>query len=106
MSFGRQNNNNQEKVGAEGNGAERSEHGLYKILNFGLQLECTELQAEQVPDVWPAHLERVLIRNSTLSIVQKNAFRRQAALEELRIENCARLDALDRHAFKGLPKLK
>ncbi|CAD5222282.1 unnamed protein product [Bursaphelenchus xylophilus] len=72
----------------------------------GRTLECSELELDRIPAEWPTHYEKITLRNCTITTLEKNSFRKFGALEELRIENCNKLDVIDKYAFKGLQKLK
>ncbi|KAL3120661.1 hypothetical protein niasHT_007953 [Heterodera trifolii] len=71
-----------------------------------LSLECAGFDLETVPNGWPSHFERIVLRNWTMSTIDKNAFRRFQQLRELHILDCPRLDLIERHAFKQLRKLR
>jgi hypothetical protein len=64
------------------------------------------MDLEGIPQEWPNHFERLIIRNWTISTVEKQAFRRFQQLKELQILDCPQLDLIDRNAFKQLRKLR
>uniref|UniRef100_A0A914HTB7 Uncharacterized protein n=1 Tax=Globodera rostochiensis TaxID=31243 RepID=A0A914HTB7_GLORO len=69
-------------------------------------LECGGFDLETIPHWWPTHFERIVLRNWTMSTIDKNAFRRFQQLRELHLLDCPRLDLIERHAFKQLRKLR
>jgi hypothetical protein len=64
------------------------------------------LDTSQIPSDWPTSFIRITLQNCTLNTIKKNAFRKFQFLEELKLEKNPNLDVIDKHAFKGLSKLK
>lgn len=69
-------------------------------------VSCERADFERVPTIWQVAVRSLYIKNSSLNIIHKNAFKRYAGLEELVIENCDRLHAIEKFAFKGLNRLR
>lgn len=67
---------------------------------------CERADFERVPTIWPTTVRTLYIKNSSLVTIHKNAFKRYGGLEELVIENCDQLQAIEKFAFKGLNRLK
>ena len=76
----------------------------FLIINF--QLFCNNLDISRIPNFWPTHYRRIILRNSSLTTLHKNSFRKFKFLEELKIEENFQLDVIDKYAFKGLSKLR
>ncbi|KAM3724707.1 Leucine-rich repeat-containing G-protein coupled receptor [Dirofilaria immitis] len=73
--------------------------------NFEM-IYCDGANFERIPTIWQTTIRILHIKNSSLQIIQKAAFKRYAHLKELIIENCDRLYAIEKFAFKGLNRLK
>ncbi|VDN34951.1 unnamed protein product [Gongylonema pulchrum] len=67
---------------------------------------CEQAEFERIPAEWPSTLRVFHIINSSLSALHKNAFRRYPDVEEVMIEHCHRLQAVEKFAFKNLKRLK
>lgn len=80
--------------------------GNWLFKNIIFQLFCNNLEISRVPTFWPTHFRKIVLRNSSLTTLHKNSFRKFKNLEELRIEESFQLDVIDKFAFKGLPKLR
>uniref|UniRef100_A0A915PZF0 Uncharacterized protein n=1 Tax=Setaria digitata TaxID=48799 RepID=A0A915PZF0_9BILA len=69
-------------------------------------VNCDGADFERIPTIWETTIRVLHIKNSSLLIIQKGALKRYTDLEELIIENCNRLHAIEKFAFKGLNHLK
>ncbi|KAK6013750.1 leucine rich repeat domain protein, partial [Ostertagia ostertagi] len=66
---------------------------------------CSGLHLLTLPDTIPSGFEVLVIRNTSIRSIPKQAFRRMDRLREIYVENCDHLTFLEKFAFKGMKKL-
>ncbi|VDM98778.1 unnamed protein product [Thelazia callipaeda] len=67
---------------------------------------CEEASFDKIPVIWQSTIRALHIKNSSLRVIHKNAFKKYTDLEELIIEDCKELRSIEKFSFKGLHRLK
>ncbi|CAJ0957177.1 unnamed protein product, partial [Mesorhabditis belari] len=67
---------------------------------------CEGSSITQLPQSIPSGFDALIIKNTTISHLLKESFRKMDRLREIRIEECQQLESIEKLAFKGLRRLR